>query len=486
MRLPIVIQGGMGVAISHWPLAKTVSSLGQLGVVSGIGIDLILCCRLSEGDPEGHVRRALRRFPFPNVAERIIDEYFCADGLPDDGASKLPPMWTATPAIERLQLGVLAGFMEVFLAKEGHDNPVGINLLEKSQLANMSVLYGAMLAGVDVVIVGAGVPMKFPGIIDQLTRHEDVSYTLDVRGASEGQEAHTELCPDVVFPGIAARVGELRRPMFLPIVSSNALATALAKRANGKIDGFVVEYPVAGGHNAPPRGRASYNETGEPVYTEKDNVDIDKLKALGLPFWLAGGFGRPGRLREALACGAAGVQVGTPFAYCDESGMEPALRQRVLDKVRSGNVQVRTDPKASPTGFPFKVVQLEGTASDPSMRAKRERVCDLGMLRQIYAKEDGSLGYRCPAEPVSSYEQKGGDPADTEGAVCLCNCLGATAGYPRHRKDGYTELPLVTAGDMLAEIGCFLPEGATHYSAEDVLRAILDSSEPATKANPAA
>ncbi|MBC8353616.1 MAG: nitronate monooxygenase [Planctomycetes bacterium] len=481
MRLPIVIQGGMGVAISHWPLAKTVSSLGQLGVVSGIGIDMILCCRLSDGDSEGHVRRAMGHFPFPDVAERIIEEYFCATGLPEDATSKLPALWTATPAINRTQLGVLAGFVEVFLAKEGHGNPVGINLLEKAQLANLSVLYGAMLAGVDVVIVGAGVPMRFPGIIDRLTLHEDVSYPLDVRGASDGQEAHIELWPNEVFPGVSDRVGELRRPMFLPIVSSNALASALVKRANGRIDGFVVEYPVAGGHNAPPRGRATYNDAGEPIYSDKDNVDLDKLKAMGLPFWLAGGFGRPGRLKEAIDRGAAGVQVGTPFAYCDESGMDPDLRQRVLDDVRSGNVQVCTDAKASPTGFPFKVVQLEGTASDPRNRAGRERVCDLGMLRQIYAKNDGSLGYRCPGEPVSAFEQKGGDPVDTEGVVCLCNCLGATAGYPRHRKNGYVEMPLVTAGDMLVEIGCFLPDGATHYSAEDVLRAILDSTEPTAR-----
>ncbi|MCA9145206.1 MAG: nitronate monooxygenase [Planctomycetales bacterium] len=477
MRLPVVIQGGMGVAISHWPLAKAVSAFGQLGVVSGIGIDLILCSRLAEGDPEGHVRRALSHFPFPDLAEQVVSEYFRASGSHEDEVSKLPTLWTATPTIDRVQLGVLAGFMEVFLAKEGHENRVGINLLEKAQLANLSVLYGAMLAGVDVVIVGAGVPMKYPGIIDQLVRHEDVSYPLDVCGASAGQEAHIELRPDEVFPGIANRAGDLRRPMFLPIVSSNALASALVKRANGTIDGFIVEYPIAGGHNAPPRGRGSVSATGEPVYTDKDNVDLDKLKALGLPFWLAGGFGRPGQLQQALASGAAGIQVGTPFAYCDESGMEPALRQRVLDKVRTGSIQVHTDPKASPTGFPFKVVQLDGTASDPLNRVGRERVCDLGMLRQIYAKDDGSLGYRCPAEPVSSYEQKGGDPADTEGVVCLCNSLGATAGYPRQRKNGYVELPLVTAGDMLADVGCFLPAGATHYTAEDVLHALLNSPE---------
>ena len=462
------------MAISHWPLARTVSMLGQLGVVSGIGIDVILCHRLTEGDPNGDVRRALRNFPFPRVAEQIIEEWFCADGMPESKGYKLPPTWTANPTRGRIQLGMLAGFVEAYLAKEGHDNPVGINLLEKSQLANLSVLYGAMLAGVDVVIVGAGVPMRFPGIIDALTQHRSVSYPLDVRDASTGNESFTQLCPEEVFPGVSAHVGELQRPYFLPIISSNTLASALVKRANGKIDGFVVEYPVAGGHNAPPRGHASFNDAGEPIYGEKDKVDLDKLKALGLPFWLAGGFSRPGSLQEALDLGAAGIQVGTAFAYCDESGMDPDLRQRVLDKARTGEIQVRTDAKASPTGFPFKLVQLEGTGSDPKTVAGRNRVCDLGVLRQIYEKDDGSPGYRCPAEPAAAYEKKGGRRQDTEGVLSLCNCLVATAGYRQCRSDGYVEPPLVTSGDGVNEIARFLPEGATHYSAEDVLRAILD------------
>ncbi len=36
--LPLVIQGGMGVGVSNWRLARAVSSLGQLGVVSGAGV----------------------------------------------------------------------------------------------------------------------------------------------------------------------------------------------------------------------------------------------------------------------------------------------------------------------------------------------------------------------------------------------------------------------------------------------------------------
>lgn len=39
---PIIIQGGMGVAVSAWPLARAVAETGQLGVVSGTGIDVVV------------------------------------------------------------------------------------------------------------------------------------------------------------------------------------------------------------------------------------------------------------------------------------------------------------------------------------------------------------------------------------------------------------------------------------------------------------
>ena len=69
--LPRVIQGGMGVGISHWRLARAVSEAGQLGVVSGTALDQILVRRLQDGDPGGHMRRALDRFPFPAMAGRV-------------------------------------------------------------------------------------------------------------------------------------------------------------------------------------------------------------------------------------------------------------------------------------------------------------------------------------------------------------------------------------------------------------------------------
>ena len=72
----------------------------------------------------------------------------------------------------------------------------------------------------------------------------------------------------------------LLRPRFLAIIASNALATTLTKKANGKVDGFVIEGPIAGGHNAPPRGKLQLDQTGEPVYGERDPWTSRKCASL--------------------------------------------------------------------------------------------------------------------------------------------------------------------------------------------------------------
>ena len=71
MNLPKLIQGGMGVAISDWRLAKAVSQLGQLGVVSGTGISRVLASRRMDGDMSGNVRRALANFSLPEPVQNI-------------------------------------------------------------------------------------------------------------------------------------------------------------------------------------------------------------------------------------------------------------------------------------------------------------------------------------------------------------------------------------------------------------------------------
>ena len=111
----------------------------------------------------------------------------------------------------------------------------------------------------------------------------------------------------------------------------------MLRRASGRVDGLVIESPTAGGHNAPPRGKLQLNGAGEPVYGERDQVNIAELRNLGVPFWLAGGYGNAEKLREALDQGAAGVQVGTAFAFSRESGMRSDLKQRLLAQAAAGS-----------------------------------------------------------------------------------------------------------------------------------------------------
>ncbi len=462
----------MGIGVSNWKLARAVASLGQMGVVSGTAIDSVIARRLQDGDEGGHVRRAMEHFPLPDVAAEAIAKFFRPEGRAEHEPYKALPMYQQVVTRAREQFTMLASFVEVHLAREGHEGLVGINLLTKVQMPNLATLYGAMLAGVDFVLMGAGIPREIPGALDALAEHRPARLRLDLEDAAPGIEEYLDFVPAVHWSGNAP---ELKRPRFLPIVSSHSLATVLARKASGRVDGFVIEGPTAGGHNAPPRGGATSPETGEPLYGPRDQADLVKIAELGLPFWLAGGSGSPERLREALDQGAAGVQVGTLFAYCDESGVAEPIKRSVLESVVRGTVRVRTDSRASPTGFPFKVVAWDG---GPDEGAHRERVCDLGYLRTAYDRPGQAPGYRCASEPEDQFTAKGGDAAETPGRRCLCNALLATIGLAQRRADGTIEPPLLTSGDDLARLGAFLG-GRTRYTARDVIDWLLGRA-PAT------
>jgi len=461
--LPEIIQGGMGIGVSGWPLARAVAIQGQLGVVSGTSLDSVLIRRLQDGDLGGHVRRAMEAFPIPDVASEVLDRFFKPDGREEGEPYALVPMYRQVVDNFRNHVTVLANFVEVWLAKEGHEGQVGINYLTKLQMPTLSSIYGAMLAGVDYVLMGAGIPREVPGALDRFANHEPASIRLDVQGA--GGEARLEFDPKAGWEG---DLPPLKRPKFLPIIASNSLATMMARKANGRVDGFIVEGPTAGGHNAPPRGERTLNEKGEPVYGDRDVVDLEKLCKLGLPFWRAGGTGRPGQIRETKEAGGAGIQVGTLFAYCEESDFAPELKRQVIELSLKGEVDVLTDGRASPTGFPFKVVELESSLTNEENYTRRKRVCDLGYLRTAYRREDGRIGYRCASEPVSTFLKKGGKEEDTVGRKCLCNALMANIGLAQERKDGSTELPILTSGDDLRDLGSFL-NGRESYTAKDVI-----------------
>ena len=149
----------------------------------------------------------------------------------------------------------------------------------------------------------------------------------------------------------------------------------------------------------------------------------------------------------------------------------------MLAQAATGTGQVFTDPLASPTGFPFKVALLEGTSSAFNIYQERKRVCDLGYLREPYAANEGTIGYRCAAEPVQNYIAKGGKIEDTVGRKCLCNALLANVGHAQIRKDDAIEPALVTVGDDLNSAAQFLAPGASSYSAADVVENLLSLVE---------
>jgi nitronate monooxygenase len=468
---PTIIQGGMGVGISNWHLARTVSKLGQLGVVSGVALEVLLVRRLQDGDVGGHTRRALEAFPVRDMARRALERYYIPGGKAPSEPYAAVPFHKQVGSRMLHELCILGNYVEVFLAREGHDQPVGINYLEKIQIPHLPSIYGAMLAGVAYVVMGAGIPTTVPGVLDAFSHHEAASYGLHAVGARAGDDTLARFDPRDFMNGDHP---PLERPRFLPIVASNALATTMLRRSNGRVDGFVIEGPTAGGHNAPPRGQLKLNQRGEPIYGERDLVDLEKIHELGLSFWVAGGCASADKLREVLAAGGTGIQVGTAFALCEESGLTAEYRTRLLQEAVAGTARVVTDPLASPTGFPFKVAQLKGTLSEQDVYLSRVRICDLGYLREMYRKDDGSLGYRCSSEPVESYVAKGGKELDTIGRKCICNALTSNVGFPQVRGDSSVERPLLTCGDDLADIARFIPEGRTSYTARDVISKLLE------------
>jgi len=463
MALPQIIQGGMGMAVSTWKLAKAVSTLGQLGVVSGVAPEILLVHNLSVGDPDGHYRRALDNFPDKKVAGIIVDLFYKANG---DGKVRGIPMYSLNPPPILQQLLMCGTFVQVWLAKENNpDGMVGINFLTKIDMPILPQLLGAMLAGVDVVLMGAGIPKYVPDAMKMLAKNEKARYPVQVIGKKEPY--WMSLKPS----DLLGESPSMKIPKFLIIVATDKLATVLVNRGTSP-DGFVVEGEVAGGHNAPPRGNQVLLDTsGQPIYGERDACDHSQMRKLGLPFWLAGGYGRVGGLREALALGATGIQVGTLFAFSEESGMIESNKATARRLGYLGELHSFADPRCSPTGYPFRVLHVPSTISEPKVLGDRQRVCGIGVLRTPYLRPDETIGYRCPSEPIATFLKKGGDIKETVRRVCLCAGLGANAGL-----DKIGEPAIVTGGKCVEEKKAFrslMSDENGTYTAEHVVRLLL-------------
>lgn len=504
-----LIQGGMGIYVSNWRLARAVAmeSPGETaGTVSGTALDVVYVRLLQLGDPGGHARRALAAFDKMfaiDIGQRICDRYFIEGGKPPDVRFMQAPMhivhargWLpaeSAPAgapspvaleldLDIIELLIATGFAEVWLAKQGHGGNIFINFLNKIELPLLYVMYGAMLAGVDGVIVGAGNPDGLPALCSCLAAHMAVTRPLPVLYQDAGEVFSISFDPQQ-FAGGAFVSQALTRPAFLAIVSLEGLVHVLMSSASEIPDGFIIEHHSAGGHNANPVGPLKKDDLGQPIYSDKDTPDLVEIGKAGRPFWLAGGYGSHTKLQEALAAGATGVQVGSTFALAEESGMHPDYRSAILHELRAGTddaALVRTTV-FSPTGFAFKVVQLKKTLAEQDVFEHRHRVCDIGLLQQVGVSAPGDSGerhvfQRCAAAPIAGYINKRGLERNTDGRRCLCNGLLACVGLGQI-KNAHGEISeepaIITLGNDLAGIRRLSRQGQVHYWARDVVADLL-------------
>ena len=509
-----LIQGGMGVYVSTWRLARAVAmerSGATAGTVSGTALDVVYVRLLQLGDPGGHIRRAMAAFDAQfgvTIGQKILERYFIDGGkLPtarfknapkqvvraQNGSDLIPlpsPLAEAAAPVavaltlepDIVELLIATGYAEVWLARQGHAGRIFINFLHKIELPLVYSLYGAMLAGVDGVIVGAGNPDGLPAICTRLADQAVVTYDLSVLYREAGETFAITFDPRQVAEGSLAQK-PLKRPAFLAIVSLENLVQALVNSQSEAPDGFIIEHHTAGGHNAGPQGPLKKDEKGQPIYGPEDEPDLQAIRQVGRPFWLAGGYGSREKLAQALGLGACGVQVGSLFALAEESGMKSIYRIAILNELKKETDDSRLvlTTLFSPTGFPFKVVQLEDTLSDDAVYDARRRVCDIGLLQQrglSKPSEDGTrrLFQRCPAAPLDDFVSKRGLPLNAGDRRCLCNGLLACVGLGQagiQNGEQVEEPAIVTLGNALGGIRRLSRNGQTPYWVHDVVTDML-------------
>jgi NAD(P)H-dependent flavin oxidoreductase YrpB (nitropropane dioxygenase family) len=434
-EMPRLIQAGMGVRVSSCTLANTTSRLGALGVVSAVGLRHIVIEEIRQGRED--VIAVAKTFPLGSYVDAIMQ--FAPGGAKHRRPAPLDDPDPVRGDLPK-RLSVIAAYVEVIRAKQGHRGKVGNNVMWKCALTVLPSIYGAMLAGVDSLLCGAGVPMELPDIVRRIRAGQDLEYK-PLHGT--GTNATLTIAQD----DPAALFAETELPKMMPILSNFAFPRRIVDIWAREMDGarpfaFILENHEAGGHNAPPRNKSEFGEL--------DDIDsyFDRVHALGVPIYVAGAFPSGGSRSDLLywmSRGAYGVQVGSRFALCDESGMRRDLKDAVIEQNARGEEHLVTHARVSPTGYPFKYREIPGTLSDPAVHAERKRLCNKGYLLQGHYEDrpDGTIRetYICPAMPEKQYRRLGGTDEEMDDRVCLCNTLLAAVGLAP-----VDEPPLVTLG----------------------------------------
>ena len=257
--LPIV-QGGMGVGVSAHRLAGHVAAEGGVGTISSVDL----------------------RHHHPDLLERTRRA-----GL---GSA-------AKACIDAANLEALRREIAAARAIAGRFGMLAVNIM-RAVSDYAGYVRSSLEAGVDAIVVGAGLPLDLP-----------------------------DLAAD--HPGVA----------LVPILSdARGVQLVLRKweRKRRMPDAIVLEHPaLAGGH----LGAARVEDLADPRFDFERSVPetLMLLRAVGIdattPVIAAGGIRTRSDIARLQALGAAGVQLGTPFAVTSEGDAHPEFK-RVLAEAR--------------------------------------------------------------------------------------------------------------------------------------------------------
>ena len=260
-----VIQGGMGVGISLSGLAGAVAAEGGIGIISTAQIG----------------------YREPDFDDHPIEANMRAIGK------------------------------EVAKAKElSGGGIVGVNIMVATREYERYVK-AAVEAGVDLIISGAGLPMKLPELVG---------------------ESKTKLAPIVSS-----------------LKSAEVIFKYWQKKYNRLPDLIVIEGPRAGGHLG--FHMEDLVEIDDAAYDVEIQKIIDRVKEYGvqygkdIPVVVAGGIYERKDMEHYMEMGAAGVQMATRFVTTYECDAAPAYKQTYIDAKEEDIVIVK-----SPVGMPGRAI----------------------------------------------------------------------------------------------------------------------------------
>ena len=509
-----LIQGGMGVHVSNWRLARAVAMErpGETaGTVSGTALDVVYARLLQLGDPGGHARRALRALDDTfgtEIGASVLDRYFIDGGktpggpfqadapmhllrAPDGAASlRLPRERRRRSRLtlddEAIELLIATGFAEVWLAKEGHDGRVFINFLNKIEPPLLYALYGAMLAGVDGVLIGAGNPDGLPAICSRLANHEPV-HQQPVRAVSRrGRGVHPRLRPARDCRRRVRATPRSSRPAFLAIVSLRRPGEGAGRRATAN------------------RRTASSSSTTRRAGTTPIPVGPLRRDARGPADLRRQGRSRPGGDRGSAhapsgwpagtaAATACACQGGRRRRHPGGLGLRPGrgvghegatTAPRSCSEFKNGtddDVAGEDHACSRRRGSPSRSCSSPRRCPSRTCTRPAGAICDLGVLQQWGVSKAGDDGHAhahasLPLRPDRQLREPAGLERSTEQRRCLCNGLLACVGLGQvHRHaGGFNEEPaIITLGNHLDGARRLSRQGQAHYWARDVVADIL-------------